>query len=120
MKLADLHPRFLRYEKRLEEGKERVYHVEVETLAEAQGVIFLCPKCFAANHGEVGTHSVICWSSSRGVPVGAHPGPGRWAMKGTSLADLTLDGEPGRSRSVLLKGGCGWHGYITKGEATDA
>ena len=34
----------------------------VETLAEAQGVIFSCPRCFV-NLGNtlVGAHSIICW-----------------------------------------------------------
>lgn len=89
----------------------------VETIAEAQGVRFLCPKCYAQNGGKIGTHSVICWSSSRGVPDDARPGPGRWALVGSSLDDLTLDGEPGKSRSVLLTGGCDWHGFVTDGVA---
>jgi hypothetical protein len=115
MRFLDLQPRFIRYDKR-EDG---VYHVFVEGIAEAQGVIFLCPKCFAKNNGPMGTHSVICWSRSRGVPDEANPKPGRWTLDGTGLSDLTLNGDPpGNARSVLLTGGgCGWHGFVTNGEA---
>lgn len=115
MRLADLRPQFLRY---VIEGGRVSYH-HVDTIAEAQGVSFLCPKCFAANGGAAGTHLVICWSRSRGVPDDARPGPGRWLLNGTGYADLTLDGD-GASRSVALTGGCAWHGFITNGEATDA
>jgi hypothetical protein len=90
----------------------------VDTITEAQGLIFLCPKCFAANKGPVGTHAVICWSRSRGVPDEAKPS-GRWTLDGTGMNDLTLNGDPpGSARSVLLKGGCAWHGHITNGEVT--
>ena len=81
--------------------------------SEAQGVRFLCPKCFAENgNSAVGVHSVICWFRDRGVPDDRTPGPARWPASGTGLDDLTL--RP----SVLLLGGCGWHGFITKGEVT--
>ena len=113
MKPTDLEARFLRYEPR--DGT--VFLRYVDTLVEAQGVIFLCPKCLAANAGPVGTHGVICWSKSRGVPDDANPKPGRWRMDGTGLHDLTLNGEPGQSRSVRIIGGCGWHGFVTNGDA---
>lgn len=118
MKLTELEPRFLRYEPR-ENGS--VYFVPVETIEEAQGVCFLCPLCFRKNSGPIGTHSVICWSRSRGVPDDASPAPGRWTLRGTGLADLTLDGDPpGTARSVLLNGCCQWHGFITDGQVTEA
>jgi len=82
-------------------------------------VEFLCPKCFVANRGRAGTHAVICWSRSRGIADDVTPGPGRWSLRGTGFHDLTLDGDGG-SRSVLLSGGCGWHGYVTDGLVTDA
>ena len=103
---------FLRYERR-EDGSVLYHHVD--TIAEAQGVRFLCPKCFRANRGKVGTHMVVCWSRSRGVPEDAQPGPGRWVLTGTGIGDLTLDAEPGQTRSVLLTAGCRWHGFVTKG-----
>lgn len=113
MRLADLDPQFLTYE----EGKEGVLYRHVDTIEAAHGIRFLCPKCFAAAGSTKGTHSVICWS--RKVPNHARPRPGRWALKGTGYADLTLDSDPpGGARSVLLTGGCGWHGFVTSGDAT--
>lgn len=89
----------------------------VDTIAEAQGVMFKCPKCFAANKGPAGTHMVICWSRSRGVPESASPGPGRWRLEGTCFHDLTLAADPpNKKRSVKLTGGCGWHDHVTCGE----
>lgn len=115
MRLTDLEAKFYRWEKRAD---GHVYHVPVPTLAEAQGVRFLCPKCFAENGGPVGTHSVVCWSRSRGVPDEATPAPGRWTLDGTCIDDLTLNGDPpGNARSVLLTAGCGWHGFVTNGDA---
>lgn len=128
MRLAELEPQFLRYGRRwgepdgtFIEAGWRITHHSVDTLAEAQGVEFLCPKCFAANGGPVGTHIVICWSRSRGTPEDARPGPGRWTLEGTGFDDLTLNGDAingGGARSVLLQGGCGWHGFVTNGEVT--
>lgn len=117
MKLTTLEAEFLRYHE--EDG--RVYHKHVSTIAEAQGVMFLCPACFKAHGGKVGTHRVVCWSRSRGVPEHAQPRPGRWSMYGAGLHDLTLNGDAdengGGARSVLLLGGCGWHGFVTNGDA---
>lgn len=114
-KLTELEPRFIRYVER--DG--RIYFEEVVTLAQAQGVRFLCPKCFVANRGPIGTHVVVCWSRSRGAPDMAQPGPGRWKLDGTGFADLTLNADPpGKMRSVKLAGGCGWHGHVTHGDVT--
>lgn len=144
MRLTELEPQFLRFEERIETQKRhkadgymddpahvhtdecwedytgpQQYFPMVYTLADAQGIEFLCPKCFAENGGRVGTHAVICWSRSRGVPDHAHPAPGRWMLEGTGYHDLTLNGDPpGNARSVLLLGGCDWHGFITNGEVT--
>lgn len=119
--LKQLGATFLRYKQAVEDGKAVVYYGKVETIAEAQGVRFLCPLCFEKNGGEVGTHSVICWSRSRGTPEEAQPGPGRWRMDGTSLDDLTLNADPpSDKRSVQLNGGCAWHGFITKGCSSNA
>jgi hypothetical protein len=113
VKFTELEPCFIR---RSTEGG--IIHIPVDGIAEAQGVMFLCPKCFAANGGKAGTHRVICWSRSRGIPDDADPKPGRWTLDGTGLHDLTLNGDPpGNARSVaLIGGGCGWHGFITNGE----
>ncbi len=92
------------------------YIPEVDTLAEADGVWFLCPKCFAANGGSVGTHVVICWFVGK-VPDDIDPKPGRWTPTGTGLHDLTFVPSAGRSNSVLLTGGCAWHGFVANGDA---
>lgn len=119
MRLTDLEPQFLRYEEKVEDGKTHVYLPNVDAIGEAQGIKFLCPKCFQANSGNVGTHAVICWSRSRGVPDNARPRPGRWALVGTGYGDLTLNCDPpSNARSVQLNGGCQWHGHVTNGEVT--
>lgn len=112
MTLIDLEAVFLRIE---QPGK---LYQEVETLAEAQGVRFLCPKCYADNLGPIGTHSVICWFFGHGVSDDEFPKPGRWVPAGHDLSDLTLNEPPGKSRSVLLTGGCRWHGFVTNGKIT--
>ena len=113
MRLTELDPEFLKL------GEKPGHICHVENIDEAQGIWFLCPKCFAANGGRVGTHGIICWSKSRGVPDDVDPKPGRWKLDGTGFHDLTLNAEPGKSRSVLLLGdGCKWHGFITNGEIT--
>lgn len=111
MKLIDLDPAFLH-------RRDDDVRVRVKKIANADGLMFLCPKCFAENGGPVGTHAIICWTPR--VPDSARPGPGRWSIKGTGLHDVTLDGARGKTRSVQLTGGCAWHGYVTKGEVTDA
>lgn len=112
--LRELDAIFIRHE----EADGHAYQVPVDVIEQAQGVRFLCPKCFAANGGKVGTHGVVCWSRSRGVPDEAHPQPGRWKLDGTSLDDLTLNADaPSVARSVQLIGGCEWHGHVTNGVA---
>lgn len=114
MKLTELEPQFLRWEKE----DDRVFYPYANGIEDAQGIEFLCPKCFAANGGAVGTHAVICWSRSRGTPEEAEPGPGRWKIEGTDYHDVTLNADPPSSaRSVQLNGGCGWHGFVTNGDA---
>lgn len=81
---------------------------------DADGVMFLCPKCFAANGGSVGTHRVICWFVGK-VPDDVDPKPGRWVPEGTGLDDLTFVGPA--AASVLLTSGCGWHGFVSRGSA---
>lgn len=82
----------------------------VEKLEDADGVWFLCPKCFKANGGEVGTHAVRI--GFKGI---AKPGtygynkkgePVLWAMQGHGVDDLQL------TPSIQLEGGCNWHGYV--------
>lgn len=125
VQLIDLDPAFYRV---VEPGRwQRVEHID-----EAQGLRFLCPKCYLANRGAIGTHSVICWSRSRGVADTETPGPGRWKIEGTAFHDLTLNADlPSGARSIDLTvrkprtaedgpwtPSCGWHGFVTNGEVT--
>jgi hypothetical protein len=88
------------------------------SLAEADGIMFLCPKCYAANGSSRGTHRVLCWFRGK-VPDTLDPKPGRWTPSGTGLSDLTfIPGAPPMAVSVLLTSGCGWHGHIVNGDAT--
>lgn len=139
MKLTDLNPRFIRYRAEVDTWKraigdpstwhergrptedvtgEREHRDLVDSLPDAQGVMFLCPKCFR-DHGnsDIGTHYVEVTFEGRGVRPdhGCHDSDGRptrWQVAGSSLEDLST--QP----SVLVVGGCGWHGYITNGEVT--
>lgn len=104
MRLRSLGAKFL---KRIDSHKFRC----VGTLAEADGVEFLCPKCYQANSGPIGTHAVICWAPQ--VPQDTAPFGGRWEMHGTGLYDLTLVAG---SSSVLIKGGCNAHFFVRKGQ----
>jgi hypothetical protein len=90
---------------------ERSWRHEGVSLEESDGVMFLCPKCFTANSGPIGTHSVICWRPH--VPQTITPKPGRWSFHGSSLADLTLVAG---SSSILLTGGCNAHFYVRNGQ----
>jgi len=51
VKLAELDPEFL---KRINDGSWEI----LESLEGAEGVSFLCPVCFTANGGPVGTHRI--------------------------------------------------------------
>lgn len=87
----------------------------VESLAEADGVEFLCPKCFESNgNSAVGTHLVGCWFVGK-VPDWIEPNPGRWNPSGSGLQDLTF--VPPGAVSVFITGGCGWHGFVKNGDA---
>lgn len=86
----------------------------VDSLVQAQGIWFLCPLCFTKNNGPVGTHMIDVTFAGRGVPDdhGSHGdggAPARWQVSGTGFEDLTT------TPSILLIGGCNWHGFITQG-----
>jgi hypothetical protein len=106
--LAELRPQLQRI---LTPGK---VWLETDDLSGAQGVRFLCPKCFHENGTSVGTHSVICWFLGRGVSDEETPNPVRWEPHGTSLADLTL--KAGSSSVKLTGEGCGAHFFIRAGQ----
>lgn len=103
----------------------------------AQGLLFQCPACAVGKeYGEEedpivghrgfwrGAHYIICWfrnpRDADPVPPEAVPNPGRWWITGESIEDLSfVSGEPPMAHSVLLTGpGCGWHGFVTNGDAT--
>lgn len=109
MRLAELETEFLK-------RKDDHHFKRVRSIADADGIIFKCPKCFRQNGGPIGTHSVICWRPH--VPQTTSPTPGRWEFEGTGLDDLTL--VAGSSSILLTPPGCEWHGYIRNGEVTDA
>lgn len=109
--LTELEPAFLRYE------SDGIRDPRIPTLTDAQGLLFLCPLCFAQNHGPVGTHACEVSFEGRGVlpEQGSHNTEGkptRWNVAGSGFHDLTL------TPSILLQGGCNWHGFITNGEVT--
>jgi hypothetical protein len=107
MRLTELKPQFLK--------REDSHHFAlVDSFAQADGVEFLCPRCFRDNGGAVGTHAIICWSPS--VPQDTYPRPGRWEMRGTGVADLTLHAG---SSSVMLTTGCRAHFFVRDGEIVD-
>lgn len=108
MRLASLQPQWL---KRTDSHHFR----NVDAKSEADGIKFLCPKCFRENGGAIGTHAVICWAPH--VPQDTRPTPGRWEMHGTSFDDLTLVAG---SSSVLLKGGCNAHFFVRDGVIVDS
>lgn len=94
------------------------FTTEGVTLESAQGVMFLCPACFAKNGGARGTHMIVCWSRSRGAPDGMSPAPGRWKLEGTGVDDLSLLPDVGGNgnKSVQMLGGCNAHFHVEGGE----
>lgn len=122
MLLADLEPQFVRYETKIEwrtfvDGR-RQGPVEYSIFCEfqqAQGIQFLCPACFQKNNGAVGTHWVAVTFAERGATdsQGSHGkdgSPTRWSVSGDSYSNLSL------TPSILLDGGCNWHGWVKNGE----
>jgi hypothetical protein len=102
MKLVDLEPQFLKV-------IDADSHCYVDTILEAQGLLFLCPLCFINNNGPIGTHSILTWFRDRGVPDDQIPIPGRWIMSGSDYSNLNL------YPSIQLTLGCKWHGNIING-----
>ena len=103
MRLSELEPTFLK-------RTGDLTHRQIHDIREADGIMFLCPVCYKANNGPIGTHSIICWQPH--VPKDVSPKPGRWAFNGTNYEDLTLVAG---SSSILLTGGCNAHFFIRKG-----
>jgi|SRR5579859_1057251 len=108
MRLTELEPKFLKWSSDRSFGKQ-------EVIEGADGVMFLCPKCFEMNKGPVGTHVIICWAPH--VPLTVYPAPGRWAMNGSGYENLSLVASP---TSVEIKGGCCAHFIVSNGEIRNA
>ncbi len=91
---------------------------DVEVLAEAHHVMFLCPLCFEKNGGSKGTHSVMVTFAGRDVPdeVGSRDStgkPSRWTIvSGSGLDDLVLTPSILLNASQKPEVGCHWHGFV--------
>lgn len=112
MKLVHLEPQFVQYFED-ETGK---YLRHVPDLAHSQGIVFLCPACFAKNNGPVGTHGIEVSFHGRGVldHQGSHNTAGnssRWQVSGNGYSDLSLHPS--------IDCGC-WHGFIKNGDVDKA
>lgn len=106
--LIELEAKFLKYE------DDKTFNTNA-TFDNADGLMFLCPKCFDMNNGRIGTHIVICWYEDK-VPESLNPNPGRWTPSGTGLNDLTfIPGVKHTAVSVQIMGGCNWHGFVKNG-----
>ena len=131
MKLIELEPFFIRYETRVESyevvsgdpdtwnqrgrpvivttGPRQYSHV-VDSMNQAQGIRFYCPKC----------RNLLCevTFANRGVSdsQGTHNSkgePSRWDVSGNDFSNLTV-----RPSILIEEASCGWHGYITDGKGT--
>lgn len=91
MKLTDLDASFIQ---RLENGNHR----HVETIAEAQGIVFQCPECAkkaerSPDGGYIGVHYLVLFFSNPMTPpswaqaVHGHSG---WEARGGTIAELDL------------------------------
>ncbi len=112
MRLAELNARFYA-------STEPRHFQRVKKRRNADRVMFLCPACFIANKGPVGTHSIAidfiggktpdadCVHNDKGQPV-------RWTASDDPLERLTL------SPSILIISGCAWHGWVRGGEIVNA
>lgn len=131
MMLTDLQPQFLKYAptegewtERQSDGTDKKVtgtihcHNYVHQLDKADGIVFLCPVCYALSLQKPDkVHSVVCWFTGK-VPPELTPKPGRWNPSGTGYNDLTFV-EPGPT-SILIKGGCDAHFFIRNGEVINA
>lgn len=111
--LRELEAQFITYAKQQIDGVEEDVLIPVQSLNDAQGIMFLCPLCFTKNNGPIGTHSVHVSFEGKNVPIESgskndQGQPSRWTiMGGAGLDDLQL------SPSIFLNTSpCGWHGFI--------
>lgn len=115
---------------RLSELDGRLYRLDVEkhenlpvdTVAEADVLYFQCPKCAEGlPRGTEGGRRFAEGAHYISVPFAAHDGRSampqsdghqrpRWGVTGSTLEDVST------TPSILVIGGCTWHGYVTNGE----
>lgn len=107
LKLIELEPKFVT-------RKDDNHYQPHDDISKADGIWFLCPKCFRELGGSIGCHMVMCWCPS--VPQTTLPTPGRWNLQGTGYLNLTLVAG---SSSVLLISGCKAHFLVKNGEIID-
>lgn len=100
MRLSELEPQFLKVQ-------DSGHFPHAETVAEAHGIHFVCPKC--------GDHSVGVWFADRPVPAELRPRP-RWRASGSGYEDLTLAPSINLVDDDGHTVACGWHGFVTNGE----
>lgn len=111
MRLITLKPQFLKLENSPGESAAAKSKV-VSDITEADGIMFICPKCYMDNGmTEKGTHHILCWTPK--IPTEVNPKPGRWNLVGTNFRDISLVAG---SSSILLTGGCNAHFWIRNGE----
>jgi len=142
VRLTELEPEFYRHESRIETYRRvmaevfkvrptgpftdddieevtgpRDWYIPVP-IAQAQGIHFLCPVCFAANKRPIGTHGVQVGFVGKAPPgtfsQGKDGKDSRWNVAGTDFTNLTLTPSIALDADV----GCKWHGFVTNGEVT--
>lgn len=86
----------------------------VDTLAEADMIMFSCPACFGTDR----EHCVMVTFAGRDVPAEAGSRdstgkPSRWTVAGTGLNDLSLTPSIALNASADVKSNvCRWHGFV--------
>ncbi|MCA0447651.1 MAG: hypothetical protein LCH54_15625 [Bacteroidetes bacterium] len=113
MRLITLSPQFLKLDILPGENPAAAnHHHVVSDINNADGIWFLCPKCYMdGGMTGKGVHSIICWTPK--VSTEVNPKPGRWNLVGTNFRDISLVAG---SSSILLNGGCNAHFWIRDGE----
>lgn len=83
---------------------------KVNTIAEADGLFFQCPRCHHSAINSRITERILCWFKH--VPLTIAPKPARFVPTGHDLKDISFV-----SQNIT---GCRWHKFIQirDGEAT--
>ncbi len=124
MKLRELEAEFIRYIPRAPTKDELAlnpqwsathiidcFQIEGVQMSESHGLLFICPK----SRVEGKDHYIQLYFAGSPVPdrLGKNKKGNavRWTASGTGLGDLSL--QP----SILEECDCGWHGFVTNGDA---